>query len=519
VFNLGIYGSHNATFVISKDEDILEVVEVERFVNKKYAAIFYYYGVSNPIDVVESIKKYFENKYGVKKYQNVMYNSGGGDYPQFPPIYKMFDAENYEHVLHHIAHAASALYQSPHEEALIFSFDGGSDEGFFNVYIGNKKNGITKIYSGPRDYAVPYMIFAHYIEDIKKEEIFMGNLVYAGKLMGLAGYGNIVPEYVEKITKFYNSGDRGDILKTNKTFLEQFSDMGISNDVRWSGQIAKDIAASNQNVFENLFMEEAAPFLEQYKNLPVVLTGGCALNILLNTKLAKIRNVFVPPNPNDCGIALGTLLYKLKPSKVIDITYAGPEAWDSHLLMEYVDKWKGTKIDISSLAQTIVNGDIVGVVRNGMEHGPRALGNRSILCNPSVPGMKDTLNTKVKGREYYRPFAPVVRLEDVLKYFEWDTESRWMSFCPNVREEYRSTLSAITHVDGTARVQTITREQNQFLYDLITEIDRISGIGVILNTSFNIAGKPILNTYRDATWVLENTQMDGLVLENYYIKK
>jgi carbamoyltransferase len=347
----------------------------------------------------------------------------------------------------------------------------------------------------------------------------MGNLVYAGKLMGLAGYGNIVPEYVEKITRFYNSGDRGDILKTNKTFLEQFSDMGISNDVRWSGQIAKDMAASNQHVFENLFMEEATPFLEQYKNLPIVLTGGCALNILLNTKLAKIRNVFVPPNPNDCGIALGTLLYKLKPSKVIDITYAGPEAWDSHILMEYINKWKGTKVDISSLAQTIVNGDIVGVVRNGMEHGPRALGNRSILCNPSAPGMKDTLNAKVKGREYYRPFAPVVRLEDVSKYFEWDTESRWMSFCPNVREEYRSTLSAITHVDGTARVQTITREQNQFLYDLITEIDRISGIGVMLNTSFNIAGKPILNTYRDAIWMLENTQMDGLVLENYYISK
>jgi len=133
--------------------------------------------------------------------------------------------------------------------------------------------------------------------------------------------------------------------------------------------------------------------------------------------------------------------------------------------------------------------------------------------------MKDILNMKVKNREYYRPFAPVVRLEDVNKYFEFDQESRWMSFCPKVREEYRNILKAVTHVDGTARVQTVTREQNEFLYELLTIMEQKTKVGVLLNTSFNIGGKPILNSYRDATWMLENTQMDGLVLDDYYIIK
>jgi predicted NodU family carbamoyl transferase len=133
--------------------------------------------------------------------------------------------------------------------------------------------------------------------------------------------------------------------------------------------------------------------------------------------------------------------------------------------------------------------------------------------------MKDILNAKVKHREWYRPFAPVVRLEDVNKYFEWDRESRWMTFCPKVKKKWRDKLASITHVDNTARVQTVTREQNKWLYDLITEFEKETGVGVVLNTSFNVDGKPILSTVKDAFTILETTQMDGLVLENTYIKK
>ena len=141
------------------------------------------------------------------------------------------------------------------------------------------------------------------------------------------------------------------------------------------------------------------------------------------------------------------------------------------------------------------------------------------MCNPSIPEMKDILNAKVKNREWYRPFAPVVRQEDVSKYFEFEGEARWMSFCPTVKEEWREKLAAITHVDNTARVQTVTREQNQFLYDLLTEFEKETGVGVLLNTSFNVNGKPILSTYRDAFIIYDKTELDCLLLEDYYIRK
>jgi carbamoyltransferase len=235
------------------------------------------------------------------------------------------------------------------------------------------------------------------------------------------------------------------------------------------------------------------------------------------------KDVFVGPNPNDCGIALGMMLNALKPEQPYDATYSGLPLLDFNMISHYLHDsnfpFTTNYLDADLLVKDLVEGKIIGVARGRSEHGPRALGNRSIICNPAIPEMKDTLNEKVKHREWYRPFAPVVRLEDVSKYFEWEGESRWMSFCPKVREEWREKLSAITHIDGTARVQTVTREQNEWLYDLLTEFEKQSGIGVLLNTSFNVDGKPILSTMRDAFSILEKTQMDGLIIQNYYFKK
>ena len=268
-------------------------------------------------------------------------------------------------------------------------------------------------------------------------------------------------------------------------------------------------------------MEMAQPFLDKYPNLPLITVGGCALNILLNTKLEKTldRDVFVPPNPNDCGIAAGMILNHIKPKTAIDLTYAGTKVLDKHTLMSHVEERRAKELDIKTLSQDLSDGRIVGVVRGTSEHGPRALGNRSIICNPAYPDMKDILNAKVKNREWYRPFAPVCRLEDVEKYFNFSGESKWMSFCPTVKEEWREKLTSITHVDGTARVQTVTYEQNPWLYNLIGEFEKISGIGVLLNTSFNVNGKPILSRYTDALQVYDKTKMDGLVLSDYYFKK
>ena len=515
MFNLGFFGSHNASFAISFADQVLEVVEVERLLNSKNAALFYWGHHDNIRELLTEVKDYFEQKYGVTKYRTVVFNSVNDR------MWEMFPAETYKCVLHHEAHAYSGLYQSSYQRALIISFDGGSDEGFFNVFIGDKFGELEKIYSGKTDYAVSYMVAGHFIRDIKQEPtIDQGNFAYAGKLMGLAGYGAVDESLVDDLIKFYKTSVTDSIVDARKRFIEIFSHLGIVDDTtRLKGEVGLNLAATNQYVFEKLFYEEVNDILEEHNTLPIVLVGGCALNILNNTILAKTRQVFVPPNPNDTGQAVGLVCSVIKPPRPVDCTYIGPEVWDRRELAKILFERKGTELDLVELAMELANGKIVGVVRGRAEHGPRALGNRSIICDPTLDNMKNILNSKVKGREFFRPFAPVVRLEDVNKYFEWEQESRWMSFCPKVRKEYRAILKEITHVDGTARVQTVTREQNSFLYDLLTELEIQKGIGVVLNTSFNIAGKPILNTYADALWMLDNKDMDGLVLEDFYIEK
>jgi carbamoyltransferase len=291
---------------------------------------------------------------------------------------------------------------------------------------------------------------------------------------------------------------------------------------RLEGQEAWDLAKTSQIAFEEITLELIKPFLDEYPNIPLIMVGGCALNILFNTRLKEEldRPVFVPPNPNDCGIASGLLLSKMKPERAIDLTYAGIPILDEENLWSVLEhNWRSEPLNIDNLVDFIISGKIVGVARGNSEHGPRALGNRSIICDPTKPDMKDILNAKVKHREWYRPFAPVVRLEDVSKYFEFEGESRWMGFCPKVREEWRETLVSITHVDGTARVQTVTKEQNPWLYDLLTKFEEKTGVGVLLNTSFNVDGKPILSTLRDALEVYNKTELDALVLQNYFIRK
>lgn len=514
MFNLGFFGSHNASIAISYEGKVLEVIELERWISKKNAGLFYYENPELCLTYILEIKKYLENKYNVKYYDNVVYNSVDKNRQ------REFPANNYIFLNHHQAHAYCGLYQSKYQEALILSFDGGSDEGFFNIYLGSKSHGLKKIYQGKTDYAISYMTPAHFIEDIRKENIFIGNLVYAGKLMGLAGYGEVNFDYIEKLKTYYKSNVVDNIPEAVERFIKLFSNIGINSwDARISGKIALDLAATNQYVFEELFFEEVKPHLESYPNLPIIITGGCGLNVLNNTRLSKLREVFVPPNPNDAGLALGLLCSVVKPQGLVDATYIGSPALDRNELSKNLLERNGQLIDINKIIDCIINGKIIGIVRDGAEHGPRALGNRSIICDPTFENMKDLLNKKVKNREYYRPFAPVVRLEDVNKYFEWNKESRWMSFCPKVKEEYQSILKSITHIDGTARVQTVTFEQNKFLYNLLTELDKKKGIGVLLNTSFNIAGKPILNSYKDALWMLDNTKMDALILEDYFIEK
>ena len=409
---------------------------------------------------------------------------------------------------------------------------GGGDDGKFRIFLGDKKEGLINLetianpklkaddYDGsndtnpsaifwhhPFDLGFPYMCMGEFLGDIEQINLGDGNLVYPGKIMGLCSYGKVRKRWVNAFKEFYYSNPNGgpteiiqdengqDIMvdetldyKLKAKILSEKIGVKLDGNDRVTGQEAYDIAATSQFVFEELFLEVAQPWFDKYPDLPVCITGGCGLNILLNTRLKQEFNkeVFVGPNPNDCGLSVGLMANHLKPSKPIDITYAGPELFDYILLSEYIETMPinpVTEYDIDTLVSDLEKGEIIGVARGRMEHGPRALGNRSILCNPAIKEMKDTLNQKVKHREWYRPFAPIVRLEDVSEYFDWEGESRWMTFCPTVKKEWRKKLPSITHVDGTARVQTVTKEQNPWIYELLTKFKEKTGVGVLLNTS------------------------------------
>jgi carbamoyltransferase len=521
MYNLAIYSGHNGSLTIAKDDTILEVLEVERFNNYKNSGLLWYLPPHNPKQLITEILRYFETRYGATEYENLICNQDDtatytGWFGSVEAFLELYRAKNLIEVKHQEGHAYGAFYQSDLQDATIITFDGGGNDGCFNFYTATRKEGV-KFTKMNYDYNIgeKYAEIGKYCSSLKKEDYARMYLVYAGKLMGLCGYGQIREDFIPAMREFYK-GHHG----TRETRDENYAKFQAA--VRLPdvlvGDIELEVAKTSQKVFEDLFYEVSKKEIEESNN-KLILSGGCALNILNNTKINDITTTFIPPNPSDCGLSLGFMLSYLKPEKAFDATYMGPEAWDRLQLAEYVERYRADQVNRERLVEDMIIGKIIGVVRGRSELGPRALGNRSILCNPTLPNMKDILNMKVKNREYYRPFAPVVRLEDVNKYFEFDQESRWMSFCPKVREEYRNVLKAVTHVDGTARVQTVTREQNEFLYELLTIMDQKTKVGVLLNTSFNIGGKPILNSYRDATWMLENTQMDGLVLDDYYIIK
>ena len=538
MINLALYGSHNAALAVEIDGKVVLVTELERIVNEKNQGLSQYktFKADDILFYSKFLSKWVCDKFNVSEFDTVLYQNTDVNIGEEKfHLEKDFPAKTYIHCKHHHSHAAGAFYQSPYDKALIFSFDGGGNDGFFNIYLAKRGKELQLLKqithpasTSPHEYldlGLPYMLFGHYLGEIRQEiDVTAGNLTYPGKMMGLASYGNIREEWLEPLTKFFLTQMNGLTYEKPLAILGDEIGLVFDSKNRINGKDGQDLAASVQKAWEEVFLSYAKPFMKDWPDYPIILTGGCALNIILNTRIKEEFNkeVFIGPNPNDCGLAAGMLLNNIKPDEPADLTYSGLKLLDIDTISEYIQNAHycvSSFLDNDKLVDDLVKGKIVGVARGRSEHGPRALGNRSVLCNPQIPNMKDILNAKVKGREYYRPFAPVVRLEDVNKYFEFEGEARWMSFCPKVRKEYRDKLSEITHIDGTARVQTITSEQNPWLYEILTKMDKETGIGVLLNTSFNVAGKPILNTVRDAFDIFWRKELDALIIEDYYFRK
>lgn len=283
--------------------------------------------------------------------------------------------------------------------------------------------------------------------------------------------------------------------------------------------LAKDLMATFQKVWTDIVMEILSLYYGVYKNL--CITGGCALNGITNYSILKKfgwNNVHLIPNPSDCGLSIGAALKAYWDNTKKNFKgyhryfnpYIGMELYDKENLPDFKKKYshKHTPSEkyLEVLARLLNDGKIIGLIQDNCEIGPRALGNRSILCNPTIKDMKQILNEKVKNREWYRPFAPICTLEDSNKYFTNEGPIHYMSVICYVKEEYLETFPSITHVDGTARLQTITQEQNTFIYNLLKEFEKISGYPILLNTSLNPRGQPILNHLKISFEMIYNTE-------------
>ena len=421
-------------------------------------------------------------------------------------------------VHHHDAHAWCGYAQSPFNKSAVISWDGKGDDTSFRTCEFSKWSQ-RHARNRPYQHAQVYTRAGHLCKIFKDTH----TLSIAGKIMGLSAYGELDEPYYEYFRWRMSSGH-----PYHKTLaMEEGIDLALNEDFAakvesiYEHRKAYNLVYSAQKALEDDIIEWIDKYyiktIEDYDN-NLIITGGTALNVLVNEAIKRHFphiNVFVPPNCGDSGQSFGAMIWHLTEEQQfqekVRCEFMGPQLWDYDMIPIHVKQRGATKITVTDIAQLLKDQKIIGICQGNMECGPRALGNRSILCDASNLHAKDILNAKVKFREWFRPFAPVCKKEDAHKYFYSPTFDNMdmMQFIADVKPEYRKEFPAITHIDNTARLQVVTREFNERLYNILDAFD-----GVLINTSFNVQGKPILNSMKEAFDVLDNTGLDHLVVEH-----
>ncbi|BBA79200.1 carbamoyltransferase [cyanobacterium endosymbiont of Rhopalodia gibberula] len=466
---------------------------------------------------------------------------------------------------HHQSHAASAFFPSPFRDAAVLCLDAVGEWATTSLWLG-KNNTLTPQWeiNFPHSLGLLYSAFTYYT----------GFKVNSGeyKLMGLAPYGE--PKYVDIILenlidvkedgtfrlnmKYFNYATG--LTMTNNKFNQLFGAPRRKPESKLS-QREMDIAASVQKVTEEIILKLTNTAYKELEVDNLCLAGGVALNCVANGRIlreGKFKNIWIQPAAGDAGGAIGSALaiwhqYLENPRNISDSkieldrmqgTYLGPQFHDEEIGRYFNDihaqyiRLDNDKL-LSKVAKIIAQGNVVGWFQGRMEFGPRALGNRSIIGDPRNKKMQSIMNLKIKYRESFRPFAPSVLAERVSDYFDLDKPSPYMLLVASVKEDLHlsmidkqkqlfgieklkiphSQIPAVTHVDYSARIQTVHPETNPRYYQLIKEFEALTGCGILVNTSFNVRGEPIVCTPEDAYRCFMRTEMDYLVIENYLLAK
>lgn len=455
-----------------------------------------------------------------------------------------FPEAKVHHVPHHLAHAASAYLTSGWDECLVIVVDGMGEVESATVYhaSGGRMKKLHSI-SASHSIGILYsLITLHLGFDFNGDEY---------KIMGLAPYGR--PEkfrpFFEKAVEFLPSGAiRIPLLSLNNAGEERenyrasrrFFDAELGPRRRKDEEITshhRDIAAALQECLEATMLHICGHFQKETFSRRLALAGGVALNCTSNGSLVRSNlfdEIYVQPAAGDDGAALGAALYRAAlhgegRNHRLPVPFFGPSSSSAEItnaIREYqsdihVTSFRDLAAVSAEAARWIARGRVIAWHRGRMEFGPRALGNRSILADPSHPEMRDRINAMVKKREAFRPFAPAVSLEQAHLWFDMAPETHlpYMITTVNVREAHREALPAITHVNGSARVQTVSEKDNPDFHALLKEVGKITGREMLLNTSFNVKGQPMVNTAREAIATFLGTGIQALFLENHLVTK
>ena len=463
---------------------------------------------------------------------------------------------------HHMSHAASAFYPSPFEEAVVLTLDGVGEWATTTVAIGRGKDlDIVREIRFPHSLGLLYSAFTYYL----------GFKVNSGeyKVMGLAPYGeprfkdlildrlvDVKPDGSYWLDQDYFNYATG-LTMTNERFAALFGQPRREPEKDQLTPVHMDVAASLQAALEEIVLTMTRALAAEFGIPNLCLAGGVALNCVANGKILRdghFKDIWVQPASGDAGGALGAALAAWhqelgkprspKPGDGMQGSYLGPEHSQASIEAELTAA--GAVFEtvpdnelVAETAKALADGKAIGWFQGRMEFGPRALGARSILGDPRSPTMQRTLNLKVKYRESFRPFAPAVLAEDVAEWFEHDGPSPYMLIVADVLEKHRipmsdeqealfgidklnvprSSIPAITHVDYSARIQTVHAETNPRFHALISAFKDLTGVPVLVNTSFNVRGEPIVNTPADAFRCFMGTDIDWLVVGNAVLKK
>ena len=462
---------------------------------------------------------------------------------------------------HHLSHAASAFFPSPFKEAVVLTADGVGEWATTTVAIGKYNDlEIKKEIHFPHSLGLLYSAFTYYT----------GFKVNSGeyKLMGLAPYGN--PIYEEKIKQLIDIKEDGTfrldqkffnystgLTMTNNNFDNLFGQKRRNPENEKLTQFHMDIAASIQKVTEEIMIKLAKSICNEYGIKNLCLAGGVALNCVANGKILREKifdNIWIQPAAGDAGGSLGAALalwhIDQGNQRVVNLndgmkgSYLGPEYSQNQIEKELTSigaNFQTLNYEdlIEQTSDNLSNEKAIGWFQGRMEFGPRALGGRSILGDPRSEKMQKNLNLKVKYRESFRPFAPSILKEDLSEWFDINVESPYMLMVANINSEKkiemsndqkklfgidklnvkRSEIPAVTHVDYSARIQTVKRDTNKYYFDLITKFKEKTRCPVIVNTSFNVRGEPIVNTPTDAFNCFMGTDLDFLVIGNCILDK